>query len=506
MNCVITIDVGTSSLKSTVYTLSGKSLYGSASEYQPVFLKNNYAEQSPETWKNALIQTLNDISKYVSNNSIDIIAISVTSQRASIIPVDKHGNYLHNAIMWQDKRTTQECKKISKFIDINTIYRKTGLRIDPYFSAPKMLWLKENCSEIYNKSYKILGVQDFIIYLLTNKFITDWTQASRTMLMDINNFKWDRDILDILEINEEILPELCPPASIAGKLTDQIANTVGLKGGIPVIIAGGDQQCAAVALNILQEGYAEANTGTGSFVIAYSDKPVFDIKNRTLCSAAAIPGKWVVEAGILTTGTIYRWLKEQFYPDSIDGENKYELLNKEASISTTGANGVIMIPHFQGSAAPYWNPDAKGMFFNLTLGTKRSDIARSVLEGIALEIAENVFLIEENIGNINTISVAGGMTRFDLFNQIQADVFNKPVIKYENSEASSLGALISTSVTLGYYENYKIAFKNIINDNPTLYDPCDKNAEIYKIIINRKNKLYNALNENDIYSLFKYGI
>jgi xylulokinase/glycerol kinase len=368
-----------------------------------------------------------------------------------------------------------------------------------------MLWLKQERAEVYSNAYKLIGVQDFVIYLLTNNFVTDWTQAARTMLLNINTFEWDEELIGITGVDKEKLCELKKPGSIAGGLSAEISHITGLKAGIPVIMTGGDQQSAALALNVLRPGFAEANTGTGSFVIAYSEKPVFDDYCRTLCSAAAVPGKWIAEAGILTTGTIYRWLKEEFYKD-VQTKEGFEALNMEAKDVPIGANGVMVLPHFEGSAAPYWNPSAKGMFFNLSLGTKRGDIARAVLEGISLEIAENIVLIENLVGRIEMISVAGGLTNLELFNQIQADTSDKVVIRYENNEASSLGALISASVTLGVYLNYEEAFRRITTVEPVKVPPVNENTIKYKSLMVRKKKLYEALNEMEIYNIFKSAL
>lgn len=505
MGFIITIDVGTSSLRSIIYDFEGKPYFKSQREYTSIFGTNRQVEQDPLTWKNALFETLRDCGDYVNNNDLNIEALSVTSQRASVIPVTDNGTPLYNALMWQDKRSTEQCSHISSQISIRDIYLKTGLRLDPYFSVPKMMWLKEERPEVYKNAYKLIGVQDFIIYLLTNSFVTDWTQAARTMLLNIDTFKWDDELISITGVDREKLCELKEPGSKAGGLSNEASQITGLNPGIPVIMSGGDQQSAALALNVLRPGFAEANTGTGSFVIAYSEKPVFDSHCRTLCSAAAVPDKWIAEAGILTTGTIYRWLKEEFYKDA-QMEQGFEALNMEADNVPIGANGVMVLPHFEGSAAPYWNPSAKGMFFNLSLGTKRGDIARAVLEGISLEIAENIGLIENLVGRVEMVSVAGGLTNLELFNQIQADAFDKMVIRYENNEASSLGALMSAGVTLGEYSDYEEAFRRITPVEPMRVPPVNENVIKYKNLMLRKKMLYDALNEREIYSIFKSAL
>ncbi len=499
MKNILVIDVGTSSLKAMLYTSGGEMLFRASQQYESIFGHNNDVEQDPQTWRTSLIYTLERSAEFARENGKSVDALVVTSQRASIIPVDRDGTPLYNAIMWQDKRSLSQCDKLLKQLSLPEMYHRTGLRVNPYFSVPKMMYLRENMPEIYNKSYKLIGVQDYVIFLLTRNFVTDYSQSCRTMLMNIDTFKWDADMLKVSGIPTSLLPEIVPSGAMAGKLDPGLASGLGLPSGIPVFIGGGDQQCAALSLGILAPGDFEANTGTGSFVIAYSEKPRFHPDCTTLCSAAAAPGKWIVEAGIFTTGLIHRWFKENFYPDTPDA---YDIMNREVDMSPIGANGVLMPPHFEGSAAPYWNPRAKGMFFNITMATKRADLARAVIEGIALEIGHNITLLEGLDVAVNRVSVAGGLTSLDTFNQIQADIFNKPVIRYDNNEASSLGALMSACVSMGFYENYADAFKAIVASAPRTYTPDPSAVQKYKSIMNKKKKLYDALNNAEIYNLF----
>ncbi|TAH69707.1 MAG: carbohydrate kinase [Anaerolineaceae bacterium] len=499
MEYIITIDVGTMSMRSIVYDIKGTSMFTSSYEYHAIYLPESHVEQDPDDWKKALDFTLAEAAEYVRSKGINISAIAVTSQRASVIPVDKEGTPLYNAVTWQDKRSVDMAEQLLEKISMNAIYRRTGLRANPYFSLPKMLWFKDKATDIYKKAYKLIGVQDYVMHLLTGEFKTDASQAARTMLMNIKTFQWDSELLDISGIDENLLCELYPPGSIAGGLENKIAKRVGLEEGIPVIMAGGDQQNAALALNILSPGTAEANTGTGSFVIAYSDKPVFDKKFRVLCSASAVPGKWIVEAGIFNTGAIYRWFRDQFF----EGEKaNYTFMNEEAAASPLGSNGVMLIPHFEGSAAPFWNPYAKGLFFNLSLGTKKGDMVRSIFEGIAMEIADNFSLIDLVCGETNIVSVAGGMTRSDLFNQIQSDIFYKKVARYQNSEATSLGAAMGAAVTLGIYNTYEEAFAKIVGKEDRIYEPNAENHIKYDKLRVRKHDLYNALNQRGVYEKF----
>ncbi|MBM6684882.1 carbohydrate kinase [Faecalicatena contorta] len=495
---IISLDIGTSGMRAVIYGTNGKKYENAYYEYHSDFPQPGYVEQDPQTWKDAAVYCLSNVAGYLKE---DPLAITVTSQRSSLIPM-KDGEPMRTAIMWQDKRTMPQCEKLIQEYTLEGLYRKTGLRTNPYFVLPKILWLKENQPDIYETAEKFIGVQDLVIHFLTGEYKTDYSQACRTLLMNIETFSWDPELLAIGGITEERLPDLMPPGSIAGGLTKEMAQKLGLKEGLPVIMAGGDQQNAAIALGVNKPGRAEANTGTGSFVISAVDKPVFDEHARVLCQASAIAGQWIMEAGIFNTGAIYRWFKEQFCQDMQTEGSVYNLMNEEAVKSGMGANGVIMIPHFEGSAAPYWNPYAKGLFFNLSLNTKRGDLIRAIMEGIAVEINADISLIEEITQPIYRVSVAGGMVNADVFCEIQANIYNKEVARYTNNEASSLGAAMIAAVTLGVYPDIEEAFLNMMEDIPHTFYPDPAEVEKGEKIIQRKYKLYNSLEKEHVYEDF----
>lgn len=502
MKYIIALDVGTSSMRSVLYGADGQILFTSGQEYHTFFPAPSQVEQDPATWKEAACKTLRETGAFLREKGLSAEAISITSQRSSLIPVDPNGVPLYNAIMWQDKRTLPQCDWLNEHYGMEALYRKTGLRINPYFVLPKLLWLKANRPDLYNGAYKFLGVQDYVAFELTGRFVTDWSQACRTMLMNIESFQWDPELLAIAGVTHERLPELLAPGSVAGGLTPAIAGETGLPAGLPVILAGGDQQNAAVALGVVEPGKAEANTGTGSFVIAYARKPIFDKSCRVLCQASAVAGKWIVEAGIFNTGAIYRWFKEECCPDLRNREDAYSLMNREAEASGIGANGVMLLPHFEGSAAPYWNPLAKGLFFNLSLGSKRGDMIRSILEGISMEISDNLVLIQSLSDELSGVSVAGGMVRSDLFCTIQANCYNKPVIRYSNSEASSLGAAILAAVTLGLYPDVESAHRVMAAGGQDTFLPNEEDVVRYGKLMVRKQLLYFSLKERSVYQEF----
>jgi len=503
---ILCIDLGTTGCHAVIFDEKGQQISRSYQEYKSIYLPCRWIDHDPKTWLQAVKKTVKEAVKKIEHDKNCISAVAVTSQRATVIPVDKKGNPLDNAILWQDKRATEETKHLINEYGTEKIYNITGLRVDPYFTLPKLLWLKKNKTEIYNHSFIFLPVQDFIIHFLTGEFKTDWTQASRTMLFNIDELRWDKDLIKSVGIDFNKLPEAVPPGSIISTVNRAASDELGLPKGIPVIAAGGDQQCAAIGLGVVKAGIVEANTGTGSFVLVNRDKPVKDFNQRLICSASSIAGKWVLEAPIFTTGSIYRWFRDNIGQVLIKNQiksriNAYQIMDSEAEKEPLGANGLLLVPHFAASAAPYWNPEARGILFGLSLGHKRSSIIRAILEGIAFEIQKNISIMESYTEEIKEVRISGGLTRSEIFNQIQADIYGKTVIKTDYEDASILGAAVIAATTIGLYNNINSALDNMISvNNLSRKEPNIENYKAYKELGKIHDSLYWSLEKAGIYS------
>ena len=503
---ILCIDLGTTGCHAVIFDEKGQQISRSYQEYKSIYLPFRWIDHDPKTWLQAVKKTVKEAVKKIEYDKNCISAVSVTSQRATVIPVDKKGDPLDNAILWQDKRATEETQQLINEYGTEKIYNITGLRVDPYFTLPKLLWLKKNKTEIYNHSFIFLPVQDFIIHFLTGEFKTDWTQASRTMLFNIDELRWDKDLIKSVGIDFNKLPEAVPPGSIISAVNRAASDELGLPKGIPVIAAGGDQQCAAIGLGVVKAGIVEVNTGTGSFVLVNRDKPVKDFNQRLICSASSIAGKWVLEAPIFTTGSIYRWFRDNIGQVSVKNQIKsridaYQIMNSEAEKEPLGANGLLLVPHFAASAAPYWNPEARGILFGLSLGHKRSSIIRAILEGIAFEIQKNISIMESYTEEIKEVRISGGLTRSEIFNQIQADIYGKTVIKTDYEDASILGAAVIATTTIGLYNNINLAVDNMVSvNNLSRKEPNIENYKAYKELSKIHDSLYWSLEKAGIYS------
>jgi len=503
---ILCIDLGTTGCHAVIFDEKGQQISRSYQEYKSIYLPCRWIDHDPKTWLQAVKKTVKEAVKKIEYDKNCISAVAVTSQRATVIPVDKKGSPLDNAILWQDKRAIEETQQLINEYGTEKIYNITGLRVDPYFTLPKLLWLKKNKTEIYNHCFIFLPVQDFIIHFLTGEFKTDWTQASRTMLFNIDELRWDKDLIKSVGIDFNKLPEAVPPGSIISGVNRAASDELGLPKGIPVIAAGGDQQCAAIGLGVVKAGIVEVNTGTGSFVLVNRDKPVKDFNQRLICSASSIAGKWVLEAPIFTTGSIYRWFRDNIGQVSVKNQIKsridaYQIMNSEAEKEPLGANGLLLVPHFAASAAPYWNPEARGILFGLSLGHKSSSIIRAILEGIAFEIQKNIGIMESYTEEIKEVRISGGLTRSEIFNQIQADIYGKTVIKTDYEDASILGAAAIAATTIGLYNNINLAVDNMVSvNNLSRKEPNIKNYKAYKELSKIHDSLYWSLEKAGIYS------
>ncbi|WP_199615171.1 FGGY-family carbohydrate kinase [Paenibacillus alkalitolerans] len=500
---VLVLDIGTTGGRVFLFDSTGE-IHGTAyREYTSIYHAANVTDHDPSTWIEAIREGIAELNGSEPEAMARVEAVSVTSQRATIVPVDAGGAALSTAVSWQDKRSVREAKEIEERIGAADIYSRTGLKIDPYFSLPKIMWFRNYKPDIYARASCFLTVHDFVVHALTGQFKTDWTQASRTMLFNINEFEWDREIAARMNIDLNKMPAAYPTGSIAGNVTNKAAARFGIREGLPVVMAGGDQQCAAVGLGAIRPGIVKVTTGTGSFVVAPIRHPVKSAEQKVVCSASAVPGDWVIEAGIFTTGSTYRWLR-----DFLVSDGSYDLLNEEAGKSAPGAGGILHIPHYAGSAAPYWNPNASGILFNLSLGTKKSDVVRAYLEGICFEVNKNLNIIdgllagEKEPGHvkITAVHVSGGLVRFDLFNQIQADIYGLVVIPNKNEQATALGAAMIAFTSLGTFKDLHDAHEAMNQLDMRRMKTSDRSMrEIYREMNGLHDAIHEALRKEGIY-------
>jgi len=496
---VLAIDSGTTGVRSMFFDKSGSVLGNAYSEFDSFFPNPSWVEQDAESW---WIKSCETIKKALSESGLDperVIGISVTNQRETIVPVDEDGIPLRMAIVWQDRRTVPQCNWIEKEVSQDAVYSITGLTVDPYFSAPKILWIKEHERSVFKKTHKFLLVHDFLIHKLSDRYVTDFSNASRTMLFDIRQAKWSDRILDKFEIPLEKLPETIESGTTVSELTPNAAKMTGLKEGTPVVVGGGDQQCAALGVGVVKEGRLKSTTGTGTFLLAHSKTVRLDPGLRVLCSRHVVPGAYVVEASMFTTGSALRWFRDNLGSEERSiaddrGMDPYDVITEEADQIPAGAEGVLHIPHFVGAGAPNWNPHSRGIFAGLALGHTRAHIIRAILEGVSYEIRTNVEVMRELGLPSQEVRVTGGAARSETWMQIQSNILRMPVIRTQMEEATAVGAAILACKGIGVFKSVAQAAEEMVQTLPPL-TPTKETLEIYKKGYTKFRELYSAISE-----------
>jgi D-xylulose kinase len=487
---VLVIDAGTSGCRAIVFDADGELMASAYNEFPTAYPKPDRVEQNAEDWWSAICTSTRAVMEECYDVEGDIEAVTVTNQRETVVAVDGSGKPLRPALVWQDRRAVEECEWLLWNVGAEKIHEVTGLTIDPYFTAPKLLWLKEHEKDIFNKTDLFLLVHDYIIYKLTGRAVTEYSNASRTMLFELLARNWSLELLDKMDIPAEKLPEALPPGSFAAELSAGAADETGLPDGVHVYTGGGDQQCAALGCGVTERGRVKATTGTGTFMLAYSKDILFDKKRRVLCSAHVLPDTFVIEASMFTTGAAYRWLRNNFARELLSGDSDpYESLNAEAENSEPGARGVTFIPHLAGAGAPHWNPKAMGTLHGLSLGHNRGDIVRGMMEGTAVELRKNLEVLTELELAATELRVTGGGARSKLWCQIYADMCGIPVSRSPTEDATALGAAVLAAAGAKIHKNLKEAQEAMIKTGTGL-KPNKKIGAFYQNVYDRSLKLY----------------
>ncbi len=496
---VLAIDAGTTGVRSMLFDKAGTVLGSAYSEYESMFPSPSWVEQDAESWWLTSCETIKSALAKSGLGAEKIVGVSITNQRETIVPIDEDGKQLRNAIVWQDRRTVPQCDWILNRMSEDEVYAITGLTVDPYFSAPKILWIKENEESTFKNTHKFLLVHDYLMYRLSDELVTDFSNASRTMLFDLRGGTWSERMLDALEIPKEKLPTPVEPGTRVGEITSRASKETDLKEGTPVVAGGGDQQCAALGVGVVREGMLKSTTGTGTFLLAHSKTVRLDPGRRVLCSRHVVPNSFVVEASMFTTGSALKWFRDNLGIEERTiaddrGVDPYEIITEEAGKIPAGSEGVVHIPHFAGAGAPNWNPHTRGIFAGLALGHTRAHIVRSILEGVSYEIRTNFEVMRELGLPSKEVRVTGGSARSETWMQIQANILRTPVIRTQMEEATAVGAAILAFKGIGAFKSVAQAAEEMVKTLDPL-SPTKESLEVYKKGYKKFQELYSAISD-----------
>ena len=449
---ILALDQGTTSSRSIVYDHGGKIIASAQKEFTQVYPTPGWVEHDPlEIWATQL-ETAREAMANAGTSAGKVAAIGITNQRETTLVWDRQtGRPICNAIVWQDRRTSGICDEM-KNRGLEAVVRdKTGLVIDAYFSSTKLKWILENIEGARQKAeageLAFGTVDSWLIWKLTGGtvHVTDVSNASRTMLFNIHTLSWDRDLLDIFDIPESMLPEVRSSSEIYGHTAPELLGAV-----CPIAGIAGDQQAATFGQMCLAEGSVKNTYGTGCFILCNTgDKPVKSKNNLITTVAWQIKGRttYALEGSIFIGGAVVQWLR--------DGlgiiKNSADVEALAATVKDNG--GVYFVPAFTGLGAPHWDQYARGIIAGLTRGVTAGHIARAALESIAFQVNDIIRCMEDDAGiRISELKVDGGAAANDLLMQFQADLIGIPVIRPDSIETTALGACYLAGLAVGFWE------------------------------------------------------
>ena len=449
---IVSIDQGTTSTRSILFDLNGKSLFTSQLEFKQFFPKNGWVEHDPDEIWFSTLKTLKQVIKKAHKMKGCILSIGITNQRETTILWNKKtGKPIYNAIVWQDRRTTNICSNLKKRSLEKSFRKKTGLFIDSYFSGTKIKWIIENIKKskklIKEKNLLFGTVDTYLIWKLTNKkkHLTDATNASRTLLYNINSNKWDVEILKKLKIPKSILPDVKNSADKFGFTDKKIVGEI-----IPINAVLGDQQAAAFGHACFERGSVKSTYGTGAFAIMNTGKKKIFSKNKLLTTILfRINNKntYALEGSIFIAGAGIQWLRDKL--KLINNAHETEKIIK----SKKNNNGVFLVPAFVGLGAPYWIPASKGIITGLTRNSDWKDLVKATVESVAYQSYDLFESMRKDGLKAKVIKVDGGMISNNWFNQFLSDILDTKVIRPANLETSALGVALLSGYQYGIYKS-----------------------------------------------------
>jgi xylulokinase len=485
------IDVSTTATKSLLMDTSGNVIGVVASEYPFDTPKPLWSEQNPELWWQAAQKSIREVISKTGTSPSSIGGIGLTGQMHGLVLLDKAGNVLRPAILWNDQRTQAQCDEIHRLVGIETFINITGNKALTGFTAPKILWVRENEPNVYAKAAHVLLPKDYVRYKLTGDFAMDKADGAGTILMDLKKRDWSTELLAALHIPTQWMPPLFEGTSVTGKVTGAAADLTGLVTGIPVVAGGGDQAAQAVGVGAVQRGIIALTVGTSGVVFTTTPSAMIEPQGRLHAFCHAVPGAWHLMGVMLSAGGSLQW-----YRDAIAPGIPFDDLLRETDRVPAGNDGLIFLPYLSGERTPYPDPKARGAFIGLTLRHGRGNLTRAVLEGVAYGLKDILMLIQETgLKDIFQVRASGGGMKSHTWRQILADVLEVELSTVNTTEGAAYGAALLAGVGAGVWPDVESACESVIKVTERIA-PRKEISEIYRKNYEVYRELYPSLKES----------
>lgn len=493
---ILAHDLGTSGNKATLYTLEGALHASTVVEYPTYYPQPGFVEQDPSDWWRAVCSSTRLLLENGGVFPEQIACVCFSGQMMGCLLVDKDGIPLHNMLIWADTRAQEQEHEMERRLGMDFVYRTTGHRISASYSAAKLLWIKQHEPQLYARAHKMLHAKDYVIFRMTGRIATDYSDASGTNLFDIAGKRWSEDILRELSIDPALMPEAHPSTHLVGGVTAQGAAECGLQQGTPVILGGGDGSCACVGAGVVRQGSAYCVLGSSSWISLASAQPLLDAQMRTF-NWVHLDERLYTPCGTMqAAGYSYRWFRDALCTQvgaeaGAQGKSTYERINQDVAASPPGAGGLMYLPYLLGERSPRWNLDARGAFVGLSVTSTKGDMARAVLEGVGMNL-KIILDVLSQAQAMEKVSLIGGGAKGAVWRQILADIWQKPLLLPAHpEEATSMGAAVCGGVGIGVYPDFTVMDHMQAADQSVT--PQAELAPLYDALCEAFNQAYEGL-------------
>ena len=500
MAYLLGIDIGTSGTKTLICDEDGKVLATAMAEHPISTPKPGWSEQNPEDWWQASCTATKAVLKKAKVKPADVKGIGLSGQMHGSVFLGDGPKALRPALLWNDQRTAAECAEIEAkaggreaLIELVANPALTG------FTAPKILWVRKHEPKVYEKIKHILLPKDYIRYRMTGEYATEVSDASGMLLLDVVKRQWSDKLLSLLEIDKGVLGKLYESPEITGTLNAQAAGSLGLVEGIPVVGGAGDQAAGAVGNGIVMSGIVSATLGTSGVVFAHSEQPTRDPNGRVHTMCHAVPGKWCVFGCMLAAGGSFQWFRNQLGQAEMAMAKKkkvdpYQLLVEEAAKAPLGSEGLFFLPYLTGERCPHPDPCARGGWIGLTARSTRDQMIRALLEGVTFGMRDAIEIMREMNIPITQVRASGGGARSAFWRQLQADIYQAPIVLTNAGEGPAYGVALLAGVGTGVWKSVEEACKSSIRQTQKV-NINKKASTAYEPYYATYRKMYGDLKE-----------
>jgi len=485
------IDTSTTSSKALLMDESGSVVLAASSPHTLQTPRPLWSEQNPQEWWDAAVMSIRAVIGKAGISGESIGAVGLTGQMHGLVLLDEAGNVLRPAILWNDQRTQSQCDEIHRRIGRERFIQITGNVALTGFTAPKILWVKENEPDVYAKAKHVLLPKDYVRYKLTGGYAMDKADGSGTVLFELKSRDWSREVLDALGINASWMPPTFEGPEFTGYVNEEAASLTGLKAGTPVAAGGGDQAAQAVGVGAVEPGIVGLTVGTSGVVFATTPSALIERMGRLHAFCHAVPGMWHFMGVMLSAAGSLQW-----YHDTLASNMSFDELLKESESVPAGCEGLQFLPYLSGERTPHPDPLARGAFIGLTLRHNRAHMTRAVLEGVSFGLKDGFTLIQNaGLGQITQVRASGGGTKSALWKQILASVLETELVTVNTAEGAAYGAALLAGVGAGRWPDVITACNAAVKlTGSTMPDPAQ--VEAYRTAYPLYQELYPALKSN----------